>query len=215
MRKPAGVVFDMDGLLLDTERLARDLFFSSCAELGCSVEPDLYHTCVGASWEVTNRIMSEALGSDVYGRLQTLWSERYHEVVDSRPIPLKPGVLQVFGRLDALNIPKALATSTRRPVAETKLRLAGLLPHFSVLVCGGETPRGKPHPDPYLAAVEGLALAASDCWACEDSSNGVRAAHAAGLEVFQVPDLVPPDGALLALGHRVLDSLEQLLTVLD
>ena len=215
MTRPAGVVFDMDGLLLDSERLARDLFYASCKELGCDVELALYHRCVGASWEATRRILTDALGSRTYALLEASWTERYREATHAQPVPLKPGARAVLARLHALGIPRALATSTRRDVAETKLRLSGLLPHFSLLVCGGETERGKPHPDPYLAAVAGLTLAPEACWACEDSDNGVRAAHAAGLTVYQVPDLVPPGAEVVAFGHTVIDSLEELLTTLE
>jgi len=215
MTRPAGVVFDMDGLLLDSERLARDLFFSSCKELGCEVELAMYHRCVGASWEATRQILTGALGSRTYGRLEARWTECYQDAIHAQPVPLKPGVESLLARLDALCIPRALATSTRRDVAETKLRFSGLLAHFSVLVCGGETERGKPYPDPYLAAVAGLGLAAGKCWACEDSDNGVKAAHAAGLKVYQVPDLVPPGADVVAFGHPVLESLEELLAALE
>ena len=211
---PNGVVFDMDGLLLDSERLARDLFFASCRDLELEVDAGLYHRCIGSSREATDELLSGALGPQRYAALVTLWSERYEGVVRRRPVPRKPGVEAVLARLAELGVPRALATSTGREIAEIKLRLAGLLDCFSVLVCGGETPRGKPYPDPYLAAVEGLGLTPGDCWACEDSDNGVRAAHSAGLRVFQVPDLVQPGPDVAELGHAVLPSLGDLLTVL-
>ena len=97
----------------------------------------------------------------------------------------------------------------------TELRNAALDGFFAALVCGGETARGKPHPDPYLEAARQLGLDPSQCWALEDSNNGVRAAHAAGFCVFQIPDLVAPNEEIRALGHRVVNSLSDVLNVLE
>lgn len=211
---PAGVVFDMDGLLLDSERLARDLFFDSCRDLGLRVDPGLYLRCVGSTREATAELLGSALGAERYSALEALWSQRYERVVRNQAVPRKAGAEAVLARLSEVGIPCALATSTRRDIAETKLHLAGLLGCFSVLVCAGETPRGKPHPDPYVAAVMGLGLKPGDCWACEDSDNGVRAAYSAGLKVFQVPDLMQPAPEVAGLGHRILGSLDDLLRML-
>ena len=105
----------------------------------------------------------------------------------------------------------AVATSSRRTTVEKKLALAGIDHHFDFLVCGGETPRGKPHADPYLAAVAELDMQAHCCWAIEDSDNGVRSAVAAGLVVFQIPDEMAPSDEVYALGHEVLASATDLL----
>lgn len=214
MDVPAGVVFDMDGLLLDSERLARDLFLASCRDLGVHVDPGLYLRCVGTTPEATAELLGAVLGAERYGVLEALWSQRYSQAVRDHGVPCKPGAEAVLARLGDLGIPCALATSTRREIAEIKLRHAGLLDCFAVLVCGGETARGKPHPDPYLAAVAALGLEARDCWACEDSDNGVRAACGAGLKVFQVPDLAQPAPEVARLGQRILPSLDDLLRML-
>jgi len=107
--------------------------------------------------------------------------------------------------------PLALATSTRRPTAEKKLELARLDHFFQELVCGGETTHGKPYPDPYLKACELLNVSPEGCWAFEDSMNGTRAALAAGLTVFQIPDLIEPGGGERALGQAILPSLHDAL----
>ena len=206
----------MDGLLLDSERLARAMFVSACLEVGW--EPDLavYDLCVGATYEVTERILKAEFGSDFpFEAVQERWNVLYEERVLHRPVDVKAGALELLLRLAELDIPRALATSTKRPIAVAKLRNAGLDEFFEQLICGGETTRGKPHPDSYVEAVASLLLEPGQCWALEDSNNGVRAAHAAGLRVFQVPDLVPPSDEVRALGHLVVDSLFEVLDLLE
>ncbi len=198
----------MDGLLLDSERLARRAFEEACAGVGAEVAPDLYERCIGTSWEATRALLSDAVGSAAaYAELDRTWARHYQALIDAGELSLKPGARHLLETLEAVGIPCGLATSTRRALATAKLSRTGILTHFSCLICGGETPRGKPHPDPYLAAVAGLGVLPPETWALEDSENGVRSAHAAGLRVFQVPDLVPPSAALLELGHTVVDDL--------
>ncbi|MEZ5557256.1 MAG: HAD family phosphatase [Pseudomonadales bacterium] len=207
----AAVVFDMDGLLLDSERLARELFFATCVEIGMQVDPAVYDRCVGTTHEGTAQILSAILGAAGYEELEARWSARYEARIRAHPVPVKAGALALLEYLQSTSVPLALATSTRRPVAERKLQLAGLAAFFPVMVCGGETPRGKPHPDPYLAALEHLGQPPARCLALEDSDNGVRAAHAAGLKVIQVPDLLEPAPAVRALGHQVVSDLHAVL----
>jgi HAD superfamily hydrolase (TIGR01509 family) len=215
VQRPLGVVFDMDGLLLDSGRLARETFVSACREMGW--EPDLavYDLCVGTTYEGTEQILKTEFGAEFpFAAVAQYWNTIYEERVLDRPVDIKAGALELLLRLHELGIPRALATSTKRSIALVKLRNAGLYEYFAQLVCGGETERGKPHPDPYLEAAQRLLLSPAQCWALEDSNNGVRAAHAAGLRVFQVPDLVPPSEDVRALGHRVMTSLFDVLDLL-
>ncbi|MCB1683806.1 MAG: HAD family phosphatase [Pseudomonadales bacterium] len=205
----------MDGLLLDSERLARDCFLQACADVGWPADLAAYDLCVGGTYESTERILIAAYGPDFpYARLSECWGAHYEAYIQTRPVAVKAGARELLDHLADLGIPRALATSTRRATALQKLRLAGLEDYFSHLVCGGETPRGKPHPDPYLEATRRLSHPPGQCWALEDSNNGVRAAHAAGLRVFQVPDLVQPDPQVAALGHQVVGSLFEVLELL-
>jgi HAD superfamily hydrolase (TIGR01509 family) len=213
---PAGVVFDMDGLLLDSERLAREAFDEACRVVGVEVEPEVYARCIGSNREATAAILVDVLGSQaVYGELDRHWDERYQSLINGGAVALKPGALELLTALTSYGIPRALATSTARPRATLKLQRAGVISYFSCLICGGETDRGKPHPDPYLAAVTALGTPPGASWALEDSENGVRAAEAAGLRVFQVPDLVAPSEALRGLGHRVAADLFEVLDELN
>jgi HAD superfamily hydrolase (TIGR01509 family) len=212
----AGVLCDMDGLLLDSERLARDAFVKACRDFDW--EPDLtaYHRCIGSTYEKTEEILTTAYGPNFpYKAVDVRWGEHYHARLAEGAVPVKDGALELLELLRVRNVPIALVTSTRRETALDKLERVGLLNFFDQLVCGGETDRGKPNPDPYLAAAQLLGQDPAQCWALEDSANGVRAAHAAGCRVFQVPDLVAPTDDLLALGHIVVDSLHDVLRWLE
>ncbi len=213
---PAAVVFDMDGTLLDTERLARICFARACRDVGWEPDMAVYDRCVGTTWEATERIIRQGFGRDFpYERMSDVWTEHYHAHVHHEPVDLKPGIIEVLERLSTLDIPMAVATSSRRQTVEAKLDLAGIDRYFEHLVCGGETASGKPAADPYLAALTALGAQSRSSWAIEDSDNGVRAAHAAGMTVFQIPDELAPHAAVLALGHAVLASAHELLVLLE
>lgn len=206
----------MDGLLLDSERLARDSFVQACTEVGWAPDLAVYDLCVGSTYEGTERILRTHFGADFpFEAVNERWGALYEARVLRQPVDLKSGALDLLVRLEELGIPRALATSTRRGIATAKLHNASLSEYFAHLVCGGETARGKPHPDPYLEAAGRLRVDPGLCWALEDSNNGVRAAHAAGLQVFQIPDLVPPSDEVRALGHIVVESLFDVLKLLD
>lgn len=210
---PAGVIFDLDGTILETEKLARRCFLEACADVGhADIDITVYDACVGTTHEATEQIMRAGFGPKFpFEKMSARWSEIYAMHITRRPVPRRPGIEMLLSRLHEMDIPMAIATSSRRPTVETKLDKARLALYFRFYICGGEAEVGKPHPAPYLKAVETLDLRAQDCWAIEDSDNGVRAAHAAGLEVFQIPDELAPSKQIRELGHEILPSALDLL----
>lgn len=205
----------MDGTLLDTEALARRCFIQACADFDWPLDISVYDRCVGTTWEETERIMRSSFGPKFdYEAVERRWSALYHEHVDHQPVAKKPGIELLLSRLAELEVPMAVATSSRRATVETKLRLAEIDHHFEFLICGGETSRGKPHADPYLAATKALGREPFHCWAIEDSDNGVRAAVAAGMVVYQIPDEMDPSEDVLEFGHEILPSALDLLSKL-
>ncbi|MCZ6619190.1 MAG: HAD family phosphatase [Gammaproteobacteria bacterium] len=216
MTRPAAVVFDMDGLLLDSERLARASFLQACRSFQWEPDMNVYNRCVGTTVETTEYILKEGFGGEFpFDQVSELWERLYHDHALHRPIDVKTGARELLTRLGSLAIPRALVTSTQRSTAIAKLNHAGLEGHFSHLVCGGETTRGKPHPEPYLEVIRRMEVSPENCWALEDSDNGVRAAHAAGLEVFQIPDLLEPGAEVRELGHHIVDDLADVLSLLE
>ena len=201
-------IFDMDGLLLDTERICRDCFLQAGKLVGVEIDLDVYHTCIGNPELITRAKLIAGHGDDFpYEEIRAIWWELYHEAAMSKPVPLKPGVESLLQAIADANTPIALATSSRYQNALTKLGHAGLTDYFDLVVGGDQVSQGKPHPEIYLKAAGDLGKSPEDCIAFEDSENGVRAALAAGLHVIQVPDLVPPSADLKAAGHTIVDSL--------
>ena len=213
---PAALAFDMDGLLLDTERIARDAFEAACREAGWpSPDRAVYARCIGGRGENEGAILRAGYGPDFpWEAVRDGWRRRYRDHVEQRAVPVKPGALELLSYCRENGIPCGLATSTRSELARTKLALAGLDRYFAVRVTGDMVRRGKPEPEPYLTVADRLGAPPGQCWAFEDSSAGVRSACAAGFEVFQVPDLVPPHPELRRLGHTVLCSLHDAIDAL-
>ena len=211
---PQAIVFDMDGLLLDTERIAMALFEEACGLHGVTYDQALYERCIGTSMQGTREILEGALGAETYHRVDREWSRLYRARVGTHAVDVKAGARELLELVRRAGLPTALATSTATPLAKIKLNLAGLDRYFATIVGGDAVTRGKPHPEPYLTAARSLGVTPERCWAVEDSDNGVRAAHAAGLFVFQVPDLVQPAPDVRRLGHPVVGSLHDVVRAL-
>jgi HAD superfamily hydrolase (TIGR01509 family) len=211
-----GVIFDMDGLMLDTESIAKTCWERAFAEGGHELTPELFLAMVGRNKRDCFVLLQGAFGDGfdcdkIYARCGVF----YEEQVAAHGTPLMPGVLELLGDLAALGVPLAVATSTRNPTARLRLEKAGLLPFFQTVVAGNEVTHGKPAPDIYLEAVRRLGVDAAQSFALEDSHAGVRAAHAAGLKVIMVPDLLPATEEIAKLTHRVVPSLREVRAVLD
>ena len=212
---PGALIFDMDGLLLDTERLFVACFEHAADSLGFVMDHDAYRDCIGTTERQSDTILMGAYGPDFpLAEVKRICRKRYDELLDGGHLNVKEGALELLEHAATEGIVCALATSTGRATAEKKLALVDLDTRFMVTVTGDDVMSGKPHPEPYRKAAGGLGLATAACWALEDSANGVRAAVAAGCQVFQVPDLVAPTDDIVALGHTIVDSLEDVAKLL-
>jgi HAD superfamily hydrolase (TIGR01509 family) len=202
------VIFDMDGLLLDTETIALKAFVEACREQGLNPDLAVYHQCIGTTYARTRQILQEGYGPDFpYDAISKSWNQKFTNAVENFPIPKKDGVVELLEYLETASIKKAIVTSTRRPSALKMLGNAGILKYFEFVIGGDQIANGKPHPEIYLTACQKLGEKPADCLALEDSENGVRSALAAGLTVIQIPDLVQPSAEVKAFGHLILRSL--------
>lgn len=205
-------IFDMDGLLLDTERVCIEVFEQACQAVGVPFLRDLYLSVIGRNAAGIEATLRAGYGPALdYMQLHNEWRTRYNAVVKHQAIPVKQGVIELLEWLKAEHIPTAVATSTQRDVASIKLRLSGLDRYFDSVATGCEVSQGKPHPEIYLLAASRLDVAPTQCLAFEDSNNGVRSAVAAKMIAYQIPDLVMPSDDVVALGHRIRPTLSDVL----
>ena len=209
--RPQALVFDMDGLLLDTERPAFEGFMHACRVVGVRPNVAAYYRCIGTRLKESRQLLIEGHGpdfpfNDVYAAWGDYFVERRKNANNQLP-PVKEGARELLCTVREAGLPCALATSSREPGVTELLAAAGLDGFFAVKVTGDRIANGKPDPEIYRTAAAELDIEPACAWALEDSANGVRSALAAGCTVFQIPDLVPPDEELRALGHAVLPSL--------
>ncbi len=212
MKRFGAVIFDMDGLLLDTERIALESFRRVCHHLQIGDQTEIFIRCIGTNHARGWQVLEEGLRGLVdMTAFRQAW-ESIHADRAGQKIPVKDGVIELLDDLAAAGIPCGVATSTATDRAIGKLRQVGLFERFASIVGGDQVDRSKPEPDIYLRAAERLKVQPVRCLALEDSENGVRAALGAGMKVIQIPDLVGPSAELRALGHIVLASLHDVRT---
>jgi HAD superfamily hydrolase (TIGR01509 family) len=198
----------MDGLMLDTERLATPAWQDAKYAVGVDFDMSLLDAMIGRNYQDCRAMIVERHGEDFpTDRLMDAWHVAYDAIVERDGVALKHGLLDLLDWLEQQGIPKAVATSTRRDRALTKLANATLASRFTAIVGGDEITRGKPAPDIFLLAAERLGARPSSCLVLEDSEPGVRAALAAGMTPIMVPDQLAPSPELLATATLVMPSL--------
>jgi HAD superfamily hydrolase (TIGR01509 family) len=206
--RPVAVIFDMDGLMLDTESLGPRTWREAATAIGVDFNLDLLPAMIGRNYRDCREMLREHYGpSYPVEQLTATCLIVFDAIVAREGIALKAGLHELLDWLEGENVPRAVATSTRRDRAEAQLTQHGLLERFALLVGGNEVERGKPAPDIFLLAASRLTVPAADCVVLEDSEPGVRAALAAGMMPIMVPDLHRPSPDLLAREPLVLPSL--------
>lgn len=203
---PDAVIFDMDGLMLDSERAINGCMAQAARELGHELPDSLWLQMIGGGEGLCRRLVSERIGEAAADELLER-SEVLYDAVADAGIDHRPGIVDLLEWLVARGIPRAVATSTRRPLAMRKLKAAGLLAYFDAVCTSSDVPKPKPAPDVYLLAARTLDVEPARCVVLEDSPTGVRAALAAGMTPIQVPDMLEPDEGVRALAHRIVASL--------
>jgi len=206
------VVFDMDGLMLDTEPLYKAAWQQGCAELGFDLDESSYSTFIGRRTVDCERELVKRFGLGFpMPRFRTRCAELWRLSAQTRGISTKPGLLALLEFVEAQGLARAIATSSDAADAAFSLRRAGLSGRFETVVTGDQIAHSKPAPDIYLEAARRLGRHPSECVALEDSDAGIIAARAAGMVTLCVPDAKPPSEAAARAASHVLGSLDEAL----
>ncbi len=208
-------VFDMDGLLFDTERLSRRALHAAADDLGVPLPEDAFLELIGRRGSDIFQRLAARVGDEALTTRLVARSEQHYEVFLAQGVPVKEGVAELLAWLAAQNRPCAVATSTRTPKAERKLAAANLRGFFHVVIGGDQVERGKPAPDIYLRAAAALGAAAENCGVFEDSEPGLQAAHASGARAVWIPDLAPVSSTAQKLAAARAGSLREVLEFLQ
>lgn len=190
-----GVIFDMDGLMFDTERLWDTFWEPACEALQVPMPEDraaFYASGRGLAGQyLVEHVQKYFPGVDPQRMLDKVWQigdERF-----AKGVPCKPGLKELLALLEERGLPRIVASSSPRNMIEQNLQTTGTARYFHDIVCGADVEHSKPAPDIFLEAARRLGLDSHDCLVLEDSFNGVRAGHAAGAVTVMVPDLAQPD----------------------
>lgn len=205
-----GAVLDMDGLMIDSERVVYETWQRMMDENGYDYSFEVYLQTIGKRKNEVEKIYCNRYGSEFpYWDFAEQCHESYLELLRSSGIPTKPGLFELLDFLKENGVKIALATSTSRETATLNLQTTDTLRYFDALVCGNDVTNGKPHPEVFLTAAERLGLPPGDCAAYEDSLTGIRSAHDAGMITVMVPDYLQPDDDTLPLINHLCATLDE------
>ncbi|MGR8947790.1 MAG: HAD family hydrolase [Gammaproteobacteria bacterium] len=192
----SGIVFDMDGVLIDSEPIVKRCGQIAAIRYGAELSDALYNRLIGLPAKEVEQGLQRAFGDEFpmsafREELERLW----HEHVQENGMPVKPGIIEALTELQKHSVPYAIATSTPHERAQLSLYKAGILAHFEIIVGGDQVSNGKPSPEIFLTAAGHISIDPQHCIAIEDSAVGVQAASSAGMYTIMIPDQKQPDPA--------------------
>lgn len=201
------VIFDMDGLMLDTERVYQTVFNRAAADCDIDFPHDLHLQLLGRGTADMMRILRAQWQNEELFQKFMDRNRHHHAICFADAPPIKQGLHDLLDLIESKGVPKVVATSTQRKNAIPRLEKVGLLHRFLSVSCGDEVEHGKPAPDLFLKAAGTIPADPTKCIVFEDSEAGVTGAHAAGMTVCMVPDMKQPTDDVRKLTHAVYESL--------
>ncbi len=197
MTKIKGVLFDMDGVIFDTEKAYLETWTKVFKSYGYDLKRETYISIMGTGRDNAVRTFKEAFGEDI--PMEDMYKDKdriLKEIIESGSVPLKPGAVEILTYLRENNVKTALATSAKMWRAETQLKMSGIKDMFDKITCGDEIKNLKPDPDIFLKSAQKLALNPDECIVIEDSPAGIQAAFNAGMYGIHVEDLKEADATI-------------------
>lgn len=208
--KYKAVIFDMDGVIFDSERLVFEEWLAIAEKYSLTGMEEVYRRCIGVNAVITKEIFLDYYGRDFpYDDYVKELSDSYHRRYDHGRLPMKPGVKELLSYLKEEGYLVGLASSTKKSTVEREITDAGLITYFDDLTCGDMLQKSKPEPDIFLMACSRLKVLPKEAVTIEDSYNGIRAAHRAGTVPIMVPDMVQPDDEMKQLAYIICKDLSE------
>ena len=205
-----GAVFDMDGLMFDSERLVYETWQMMMDELGFEYNLDIFKNTIGLRTDLTESYYNSLYGERFcYNPLKQRSREIFLKRVSEEGVPIKKGLVELLEFLKSNNLKIAVATSTSAQTAHKIIKMAGVYDYFDAFVCGDDVKNGKPHPEVFLTAAEKLSLPPTECVAFEDSINGIKSAYSAGMTTVMVPDYLQPTQEIIPMINCLCNDLSQ------
>lgn len=202
------IIFDMDGVLFDTELICMKAWVAVAEKNGLPGMEEIFPKCIGGNADYSRRIVLEAYGEDFdYAYFRQQASDEFWNYINKDGLPVKPGAEEILRWLRENGWVIGLASSTKKSSVLSHLEQAGLLDFFAAVVTGDMVEHSKPDPEIYLLACRELSAEPSRTYAVEDSPNGVRSACGAGLRTLMVPDMIPADEEMRRLSEGIFDDL--------
>lgn len=207
--KIKALIFDMDGLIFDSERLVRRTWDIAGARLGLgSIGTDHIFNTLGFNVVKREEYFKGIYGSDFpMNEFNTITRKAFQDIADTEGVTMKPGVKELLTYAQKHGLKTAVATSSRRVYSTGLLRNAGIWNYFTDAIFGDMVTQAKPAPEIYLKAAALIHVEPKNCIALEDSPNGIRSSYAAGMHPIMVPDLVQPTAEIREMCWKVCDSL--------
>ncbi|MCL2593221.1 MAG: HAD family phosphatase [Defluviitaleaceae bacterium] len=202
------VIFDMDGLMFDTEMVYYKAFIRGLKEFNLEFDNDVFLSSIGTSFIKTHEILTERYGRfvDIDTLLDKVNSYK-DDIVLTEGLPIKTGVLELIEFLDENGIKKAIASSSFREIILENLKISGIKNDFDYIISGAELKASKPDPEIFTKTCADLEIHRDNAIVLEDSLNGLRAAYSAGIKCIVVPDMLPPDAEMREKAWRIEENL--------
>lgn len=207
----------MDGTILDTERIHKQCWEQAMDAVGAKYSPTTFYDLIGLNDKSTCEYFKKHFGftEEQYIKMSTAAYSLSREYGETKGLPVKKGFFELSEYLTENGIKTAVVTSSFRSEALHNFQRAKINTPFDIIIGGDSVTEGKPSPEPYLKAAEGLGLAPEECLAVEDSVNGIKSAHNAGIRCIYIKDLVEVPGEILALAEYKADSLDKIIEIIQ
>lgn len=201
------VIFDMDGLMIDSERATYEEYCKKLEQLGYSFSEEIYRGCLGKNKQGICQVFIDHFGDDF--PMKEVWDD-VHDWLDerlAREVPIKDGLLDLLKFLKENNFKTIVATSSARARVDVILKTAQIDQYFDDTICGDEVAHGKPHPEIFLTACQKLGVEPKDALVLEDSESGILAAYDGNIDVLCIPDMKYPEPAFASKATKIVKSL--------